>query len=470
MKPIPVREAVDAVGGKVIQEGSVAVITGVSTDTRTIQPGDLFVALKGENFDGHDYLQQAADKGASAVMIDNLNKTLPVDVHTIVTENTLIALQDLAAWYLKLFSLPVVAVTGSTGKTTTKDMIYSVLSQKFSVLKTQGNFNNEIGLPLTLFGLEPHHEIAVLEMGMSGFGEIRRLAEIAPPKVAVITNIGVSHIEKLDTRDNIWKAKSEILEKLHGDSIVILNDDNDILHREAGQMKLGNVSYDVIRFGTGMDVEFRAQNIQTHGEGYIKYDLLLDEEIYTIKINVPGKHNVYNSLAAIAAGRAFGMDMEDIQAGLLEFVSGSMRLNIFSVESRKDIKVIDDAYNASPDSVKAALHILRDMEGSRKIAILGDMLELGDYSFSAHKETGKTAIECGVNILITRGQDSAWIGEGAMEAGMQPSNVFHSEDNEGVINWLAGNLQEGDRILVKGSRGMRMEEIVSYLKNGEGWL
>src|SRR5690554_2761387 len=176
MKPISVREAADAVGGNLIQEGSVSDITGVSTDTRTIQQGDLFVALKGENFDGHDYLEQAAQKGASAILIDNLNKTLPKGVHTIVTGNTLTALQDLAAWYLKLFSLPIIAITGSTGKTTTKDMISSVLSQKFKVLKTQGNFNNEIGLPLTLFGLESHHEIVVLEMGMSGFGEIRRLA------------------------------------------------------------------------------------------------------------------------------------------------------------------------------------------------------------------------------------------------------------------------------------------------------
>jgi UDP-N-acetylmuramoyl-tripeptide--D-alanyl-D-alanine ligase len=224
MKPISVIKAAEAVEGNIIQTGSASVFTGVSTDTRTIQPGDLFIALEGENFDGHDYLEQAVEKDAAAVLIHNLNKTLPKGVHTIVTRNTLTALQNLAAWYLKLFSIPIVAITGSTGKTTTKDMIYSVLSQRFNVLKTQGNFNNEIGLPLTLFHLEPHHEIAVLEMGMSGFGEIRRLTDIAPPKVAVITNIGVSHMEKLGSRDNIWKAKSEILEKLHVGGTFILND------------------------------------------------------------------------------------------------------------------------------------------------------------------------------------------------------------------------------------------------------
>ena len=305
MKPISVIKAAEAVEGNIIQTGSASVFTGVSTDTRTIQPGDLFIALEGENFDGHDYLEQAVEKGAAAVLIHNLNKTLPKGVHTIVTRNTLTALQNLAAWYLKLFSIPIVAITGSTGKTTTKDMIYSVLSQRFNVLKTQGNFNNEIGLPLTLFHLEPHHEIAVLEMGMSGFGEIRRLADIAPPKVAVITNIGVSHMEKLGSRDNIWKAKSEILEKLHVGGTFILNDDDDILHREASRMNQEKMPYDVIRFGTGMDVEYKADDIQVLGEEGIKYNLLMGKETYSINLNAPGRHNVYNSLAAIATGKVF---------------------------------------------------------------------------------------------------------------------------------------------------------------------
>lgn len=467
MRPITVIETADAVQGRIVREGGAAVITGVSTDTRTLQPGNLFVALEGERFDGHDFLKEAADKGAAAVLIHNLNKTLPEDVHTIVTGNTLTALQDLAAWYLRRFSLPVVAITGSTGKTTTKDMICNVLSRKFNVLKTQGNFNNEIGLPLTLFGLESHHQLAVLEMGMSGFGEIRRLAAVAPPKVAVITNIGISHIEKLGSRDNIWKAKSEVLEQFGEGCTVILNDDNDILHREAERMKGEPIPYDVIRFGTGAGAEYRADDIRMLGEDGIEYNLSVEKGTYPIKLNAPGRHNVYNSLAAIATGRVFGMEMNDIQSGLLEFVSGSMRLNIFSIKHRENIKVIDDAYNASPDSVKAALHILRDMEGRRKIAILGDMLELGEYSHSAHKQTGRTAAECGVNILLTRGRDSAWIGEGAVEAGMDTRNVFHSKDNQGVIQWLGSYLQEGDRILVKGSRGMHMEEIVSYLRNGE---
>ena len=465
MKPLSIKEIRDAVGGRIIREGSSQMITGVSTDTRTIQPGDLFIPLEGERFDGHDYLAEAAEKGAAAVLTHNLNKTLPQGVHTIVTGNTLTALQDLAAWYLKSFSVDVIAITGSTGKTTTKDMVSSVLSRKFQVLKTQGNLNNEIGLPLTLFRLEPHHQIAVLEMGMSGFGEIRRLAAIAPPKAAIFTNIGISHIEKLGSRDNIWKAKSELLEHFHEGCTVILNDDNDILHREAEIMMRDRVGCKVIRFGTGSHAEFCATDIQSHENG-ISYTLKVKDESFGIRLNVPGIHNVYNSLAAVAAGRMLGMEMQEIQAGLLEFAGDNMRLHIFPLKAYKDVKVIDDTYNASPDSMQAALRVLKDMEGHRKIAILGDMLELGMHSREAHRQVGRFAAECGIHILATRGQESVWAGEGALQAGMPSKSVFHVSSNQEIIHWLKNNIYEGDRILVKGSRGMQMEEIVSFLKDG----
>lgn len=465
MKPISIREAADAAGGRILRQGQKLEISGVSTDSRTIKPGDLFAALEGEKYDGHDFLADAAQKGAAALLISNTDKPLPENVGIIVVDDTLTALQDLAAWYLKKFSADVVAITGSTGKTTTKDMIASVLSRKFNVLKTQGNYNNEIGLPLTLFNLEPGHEVAVLEMGMSGFGEIRRLAAIAPPKIAIITNIGISHIEKLGSRENIWKAKSEILENFNNDCIAIMNDDNDLLHNAVKLMKKDKVPYRIILFGTSPDAEYRAGDIQQLGEEGIAYNLYAEGQIFPIRLNAPGIHNVYNSLAAIAAGRAFGIDMQDIQAGLLDFESGSMRLNIFSIQ--QNIKVIDDAYNASPDSVNAALNVLKGMDGTRKIAILGDMLELGEYSASAHRQVGKTVAESGVNILVTKGRDSCWIGEGAIQAGMNEQSIIHFENNQGVIQWLSTNLQQGDRILIKGSRGMHMEEVVSYLKDGD---
>ncbi|HHY82699.1 MAG TPA: UDP-N-acetylmuramoyl-tripeptide--D-alanyl-D-alanine ligase [Clostridiales bacterium] len=465
MKHLSIQEVAVAVKGEIIRNGSDPVITGVSTDTRTIEPGKLFVPLEGERFDGHDFLVQAAEKGAVAVLTHKLNKTLPEGVHTILVKDTLTALQKLSAWYLRLMNVPIVAVTGSTGKTTTKDMICSVLSEKYSVLKTKGNFNNQIGLPLTLFGLESYHQAAVLEMGMSGFGEISRLAAIAPPKVAVITNIGVSHIEKLGSRENILKAKSEIYDGFHEGCTLIINNDNDLLHREGNRLKQNGVPYSVVRFGIEADAEYRADDIQALGEAGIEYTLTIGREKYRIRLNVPGKHNVYNSLAAIAVGRTFGMDMPDIKAGLLKFASSEMRLNIFSLNPEADIKIIDDAYNSSPDSVKAALKILEEMDGKRKIAILGDMLEMGDYSREAHMSVGQAVAECRVDVLVTKGKDSAWIGEGAVRAGMNVNFICHEQSNQGVINWLKDNLQKGDRILVKGSRGMHMEKIVSFLKN-----
>ncbi|NLB42161.1 MAG: UDP-N-acetylmuramoyl-tripeptide--D-alanyl-D-alanine ligase [Clostridiales bacterium] len=466
MKPLSIKEVIDAIDGQATSTGTATVITGVSTDSRTIQPGDLFVPLEGENFDGHDYIMQAVEKGAVAVLTHNLNKTLPQGVHTIVTRNTLKALQELAAWYLKSLPIPIIAVTGSTGKTTTKDFISLVLSKKYQVLKTQGNFNNEIGLPMTLFQLEPHHEIGVLEMGMSGIGEISRLAAIAPPKAVVFTNIGVSHIENLGSRDNIWKAKSEVLEQLHEGCSVFLNDDNDILHREAKHMIDSQTPYKVLRYGTSNEADYRAENIQLLGEAGITYNVVAGGKTWPIHINVPGRHNVLNSLAAIAAGRAFGVEMADIQEALPTYTGGNMRLDIFSVPSLDDVKVIDDAYNASPDSVQAALKILEDMKSPRKIAVLGDMLELGEYTNEAHQLVGKWVANSGINVLITIGRAGIWTIDGANNSGMEHKAVFHKNSNAEIIQWLKENLQHGDRVLVKGSRGLKMEEIVSYLRQG----
>lgn len=459
MKPLSIEEIVNAIGGKVIQKGNTAKITGVSTDTRTIQPGSLFIPLVGERFDGHKFIDIAVQNGAAAIITQDPEITISDSVHIIYTRSTLDALQRLATWYLKSFNIPVVAITGSTGKTTTKDMVYSVLSEKFNVLKTQGNFNNEIGLPLTLFNLNTQHQIVVLEMGMSGFGEIRRLVGIAPPKVAVISNIGVSHIEKLGSRENILKAKMEIFEGFNDGCTAIINDDNDLLHQ------LGNNSpFPVIKFGTEQTADYWAEDINLMGEAGIKYTIRLDEKTYPITLKVPGRHNIYNSLTAIAIGRIFGMDMAEIQKGLLSFESGKMRLNIFTVNP--NIKIIDDVYNASPDSVNAALKILQDMDGDRRIAILGDMLELGEYSSNAHKQVGKMVVSCKTDILITKGKDSEWIGEGAISAGMPAGSIIHLQSNQEVIERLNTVLLSGDRILVKGSRGMHMEEIVGYLKNG----
>ncbi|HZK33910.1 MAG TPA: UDP-N-acetylmuramoyl-tripeptide--D-alanyl-D-alanine ligase [Bacillota bacterium] len=459
MKPLKIEEIVKAIDGRLVRTGKAGKITGVSTDTRTIKSGDLFIPLAGERFDGHRFMEEAATRGASAILTQELNIRFPKDIHIIYTNNTLKALQALSSWHLNRFATQVVAITGSTGKTTTKDMVYEVLSVKHNALKTLGNYNNEIGLPLTLLNLDRSHDIAVLEMGMSDLGEISCLVQLAPPKLAIITNVGVSHIERLGSRENILKAKLEVVGGLGEGATAIINSDDDLL-----QTATHSLACPVIRFGTKPPADLMAQDIQLTGDEGMSYSLRIEGKTYEIKLNVPGVHNVYNSLAAIGAGRAFGLTIQEIQEGLLKFKGDRMRLNISTIEN--DVKVINDSYNASPDSMMAALNILGSMEGSRKIAILGDMLELGDYSKEAHKQVGRAATNCGIDILVTRGQFAAWTMEGATSAGMSSSSLVHLDSNGDIITWLEGIVAQGDRILIKGSRGMHMEEIAASLQDG----
>ncbi len=459
MKPLKIEEVVKAIDGRIVRSGKAHEIRGVSTDSRTIKPGELFVPLIGERFNGHSFIDAAAAKGASAVLTQELNIRFPEGVHVIYTHNTLTALQNLAGWYLGRFHIPVAAVTGSTGKTTTKEMIYSVLSERYKALKTQGNFNNEIGLPLTLFNIDETHQMVVLEMGMSGFGEISRLVEIAPPKAAVITNIGVSHIEKLGSRENILKAKLEIFQGFDDTTTAIINDDDDMLHKAANEF-----TFPVVRFGTKPSADIVATNIRLAGEKGVEYTVETEDDTCQITLKVPGMHNIYNSLAAVAMGRVFGLSLEEIRRGLLKFETDSMRLNIIHMDN--DVVVINDSYNASPDSMMAALRVLGDMEGKRRIAILADMLELGNYSEEAHRKVGAATVECGVDILAVKGRHSLWTAEEAARAGLPSGSIYKFNDNAEIKEWLGSFLADGDRILIKGSRGMHMEEIAAYLQDG----
>ncbi|MDN5276373.1 MAG: UDP-N-acetylmuramoyl-tripeptide--D-alanyl-D-alanine ligase [Clostridiales bacterium] len=459
MEPISIQEVLEATNGTLIKGQAKGLIAGVSTDSRTIKQGELFVSLIGDRFDGHDFIPQAAEKGAKAVLVQRALDQLPEGMSVIKVDNTLAALQRFAGYYRKKFNIPVVAVTGSTGKTTTKDMIHCVLSARYNVLKTEGNLNNEIGLPLTLFRIQRHHEIAVVEMGMSGFGEIHRMAEAALPCVGVITNIGVSHIEKLGSRENILKAKLEIFDYFPGNGVAVLNGDDDMLWGVKERFSFG-IRY----FGTRQAIDFRAVDISTAGQSGVKFKLISDNEERPFELSLPGRHNVYNSLAAIAVGRLFGISFQEMREALRDFKTGNMRLNIF--ETREGVVVIDDVYNASPDSMKAALSVLRDMPAARRIAVLGDMLELGDYAEEGHRQVGRAVVENKVDLLITRGQNSRWIGMEAQAAGMPSSSIYHCECNKDVINLLSTIVHSGDTILVKGSRGMRMEEVVSHLLKG----
>jgi len=457
MQTLKCSEIIGAVGGTLLSGNSETVITGVSTDSRTISAGDLFIPIAGARFDGHDFIAQAFERGAAACLAHK--KDIPDVSGTVIkVTDTLKALGDLASFYRKKFNIPVVGITGSVGKTSTKDMVAAVLSQQYRVLKTEGNFNNEIGLPLTMFNLDSSHQCAVIEMGMSGFGEISRLSKISLPDIAIITNIGLSHIEKLGSRQNILKAKMEIMDGLSKKGVVILNVDDQLL---SGMRNL--LPYKTIFYGLEDDADYQAFDIKTAGEQGTYFKIEINNKTYEVHIPVPGIHNVHNALAAIAAGIELKVPVEKIIKGIGEFTPSKMRLNILSFNS---IKIINDAYNASPQSMEAALGVLKDIAGNRKIAVLGDMLEMGSWADKAHKDVGKFAFESGVDILITVGENGRNIAKGALESGMSPEKVHECENNGEIVKLLESFITNGDVILVKGSRGMKMEEIVEQLTAG----
>jgi len=452
------REILSATGGILISGKMEDTISNISTDTRQIAGGDFFIPIAGERFDGHDFIADAFREGASGCLThrDLEGLDVPMEGRIIIrVEDTARALRDLASYYRSKFNIPVVGITGSVGKTSTKEMIACVLARKYNVLKTSRNLNNEIGLPLTVFNLNSSHEIAVFEMGMSALGEISRLTAIAKPSIAVISNIGISHIEKLGSKNNILKAKMEILEGLSDDGIVILNGDDDLLLGLKGLLRFRTIYY-----GMGEGMDYQAYNIRT-GEKGTFFEIFLGNKEYTVEIKVPGVHNVYNALAAISTGMVMGIPPEDIIEGIAMFRSGDMRLDI---KEYNGIKVINDVYNASPDSMQAALRVLKDVSAERRIAVLGDMLELGRWSEEAHRSVGRFAALCNPDYVIAVGNYSSFIIEGARENIKGKMETFALKNNEEAIELISSVIKAGDAVLVKGSRGMRMERIVERIK------
>lgn len=455
-------EIARATGGMLWYADSDEIVKDVITDSRQIIEGSVFVALKGENFDGHKFVQSATEGGAVCSVVehwDNDDGTYPV----IVVDDTHKALRDIARLYRSQFDIPIVAITGSVGKTSTKDMIYSVLSNKFNAFKTIGNFNNEIGLPLTVFKMTSENKVGVLEMGMSGFGEISRLTDIVRPDIAVITNIGISHIEKLKSQENILKAKLEILEGMDEGETVILNGDDPLLWGLRGTLP-----YELLYYGIkNEECDLVARNIKGFSDSTV-FEFSLDGEIFAAEIEVPGVHHIYNALAAILVGVDYGMSGEEIVQGISSFVPGGMRQNI--IKTDKYI-IIKDCYNASPASMRSGLNVLGVIEpngeGGRKIAILGNMLELGDFAVESHKNVGKWVKEENIDCLITVGDMAKNIAEGAKEAGFE-KEIYEFENNAEVISALTTLLKENDCILIKGSRGMRLEEVADSLYEGKG--
>ncbi len=448
-------ELIRAVEGKLLWGDSSKIFSGITTDSRKVARGNLFIPLVGEKFDGHDYIEQCFDTGASICLTQ---KVIPErdNCSAVLVNDTAKALRDIATWHRNKYNIPVVGITGSVGKTSTKDLISCVLARKYEVLKTQGNFNNEIGLPLTLFNLDERHEVAVIEMGMSGFGEISRLTAIAQPQVAVITNIGVSHIEKLGSQQGILKAKLEILEGLKPDGLVVLNGDDPLLREKRGKLDSRAVFY-------GMDgsVDYRAENYQSLGEDGSSFSIMVDNKTYEVKVPVPGIHNVYNAMAAIALGVEMNISMKIIVEGISDYSPGSMRQNIIS---HKGIKIINDAYNASPQSMQAAINVLEELSTkTRGIAVLGDMLEMGNMAKELHYSVGDFIKDKNISHLITVGKDSKNITQAVTDSGNSSINLRHFDNNSDALDYIIGIVKQGDYILIKGSRGMKMEQIAEGL-------
>ena len=447
-------------GGRILPPAASATVTGVSTDSRTLRPGELFVPLRGENFDGHDFLMQAARRGAAACLVEEVIAGFPVPV--VRVGDTLHALGDLARGLRREFTGPLVAITGSSGKTTTKEMLAAILAQTGSGLKTEGNFNNLIGLPLTLFRLAAGDRWAVLEMGMSARGEIARLAEIAEPTVGVVTNVGPAHLENLHGLDGVARAKGELFAALQAGSVAVVNADDEMV---AGIPVANGVRR--LLFGCSPGAEVRAEDVQAAG-AEVAFRLVLPDGSCPVRLRLPGRHNVANALAAAAAAVALEVPLGAIVRGLERFRSCPKRMEL--IRLAEGTMLLEDSYNANPLSVRAALQALDELGGSgRRIAVLGDMLELGEEAPSLHREIGAEAARR-ADLLLLLGEWAQQTAAGALAAGMAPERLAVAGSHEEAAARLRAWVHPGDRVLVKGSRGMRMEKVSGALRGGESRL
>lgn len=458
---ILVKDIIRLCNGRLICGNENKVLGNFNTDTRIIEEGDTFVGIKGEKFDGNEYYNIALEKGASICILQDIDIDNQVinkyrDIAIIVVEDTIKALGILAKYKRSLYDIPVIAITGSVGKTSTKDIVANVVSQKYNVLKTQGNFNNHIGLPLTILQLKDHDAL-VVEMGMNNLREIAYLSDIANPTLAVITNVGTSHIGNLGSRENILKAKLEILEGLRENGILIINNDNDLLNRYYKE----NMEKNIYTYGINEKSNINPNNIQINENESIYTINLFDKE-YKVEVPISGTHFIYNSLCAISVGLQLGIDMDKIIAGIKTFELTKNRMDIQII--RDDIKVINDSYNASYDSMKSGLEYLKNMNGIRKIAILGDMLELGEFSKDLHEKVGYEVVYNKIDILIAIGEEAVNIYNKAIELGMNKEYAYYFKTKEKAIDMIKNNIKSGDVILLKASNGMKFSWILDNIK------
>ncbi|MBR2500597.1 MAG: UDP-N-acetylmuramoyl-tripeptide--D-alanyl-D-alanine ligase [Clostridia bacterium] len=453
MKALKIADIIEATHGTLLCGDEKKEITNVLTDSRKIEDGCLFVALTGENFDGHDFLESAFNKGAIAAVV---SKDVVIEDKTIIkVPNTLKALGHIAGLYREKFNIPALAITGSVGKTSTKEMCAAVLSQKFNVHKNQGNFNNEIGVPYTIFGLAESHDMLVCEMGMSGFGEIDSLSQMIKPDVSIMTNIGISHIELLGSQENIFKAKSEFVKNMKKGGTVIINGDDPILYSHKDELGDNVLTYGI----KNEKADLVARNVEVRNDG-ISFKMEGFGKKLDIALSVLGEHNVYNALAACCLAKVFDIDDEKVKNALKEHTPHDMRLCVIPCEN---FTIINDCYNAAPDSMRAALKVLSSREG-RKVAVLGDMAALGEFSKEAHTIVGEEVVNNGIDVLITIGSEAKTIAKSAKDNGMVKENIYSFETTKELIENIDNIITSGATILVKASRVMKLEEVTEYLK------
>ncbi len=474
MREFTIAEVLTALDGKLLCGSSEEKVLRICTDSRKTEPGDLFFALIGENNDAHDYLAQVFERGCRAAVISDEKKIPQCSPRSggsfpgtprkeawpaiILVSDTTKALQNLARYYLATLPLKhKIAITGSVGKTSTRDMMYYIASTKYKTGRNLKNFNNGFGLPLSILEFAPDTEVAVLEMGMDNFGQIEKLAHIVEPDIALITNIGISHIENLGSRKGILKAKMEVTSCFDKNSVLVVNTGCDMLCPE-------NVSgpYSLVTVGSAPQNDYIVTGICDFGDKGVKYTLIHNDKKYDVNLNIPGAHNALNATLAIAAAARMGIEIREAIAGLANAELTEKRLNI---KENNGIKVIDDTYNACPASVMSAIDTLKNTEGGRKIAIIGDMYELGSQAEEAHEEVGRYAADKPLDLVIAVGKLAKGYAEGAREI-LPAEKVLYFEEKEELLPKIGDLLADGDVVLVKASRGMKMEEVASeILKN-----
>ena len=463
-KYVTAQDVINICNGQLALGDANTVLENFSNDTRTINIGDIYIGIKGENFDGNTLYEEALQKGAKACILQNVAikeevKQKYADRTIIIVENTMDAIQKIATYKRSLYNIPVVAVTGSVGKTSTKDIIASVMAKKYNVLKTEGNFNNQLGLPLTILKLKDHNAM-VVEMGMNQLGEISKLTNIAKPTIAVITNVGTAHIGNLGSRENILRAKLEILEGLQNGGKVVINNDNDLLHKWYEEQKNKE---NIITFGIENKSDVMAKNAILSEDGSV-YDTVIGGKNYKVEIGVGGNHFVLNSLCAIAIGNLLEISTEDILDGILHFELTKRRMQIEKLQN--NVVVINDCYNANYDSMKAAIEYLGKIENHKKIVVLGDMLELGEFSERLHRQVGEVVAKEKLDCLICVGEESKYIIDEAIKNGMERQKVIYLNNNDEAILKLKEIMKEGNvSILIKASNGMNFQKIYNGIMN-----